>query len=145
MSENNVPAKIEYDLEFIAKNVRNLPEEVVCAALEYGKTKASQIREINTLLEGVIIEKMKADNATKMVFKNTAGQEMIATLKTGSVKCDAKDPDITYQEQGFDPLEIGEYVFKPSWSRAKEARKLGGNKQIAIDNLFKPGKDTITF
>ena len=139
---DNVPAKIEYDLEFIAKNVRNLPEEVVCAALEYGKTKASQLREINTLLEGVMIEKMKAD---KMIFKNTSGQEMIATLKTGSVKCDAKDPDITYQEQGFDPLEIGEYVFKPSWMKAKEARKLGGQKQIVIDNLFKPGKDTITF
>jgi len=142
---NNAPAKIEYDLEFIAKNVRNLPEEVVCAALEYGKTKASQLREINTLLEGVIVEKMKADNATKMIFKNTSGQEMIATLKTGSVKCDSKDPDIIYQEQGFDPLEIGEYIFKPSWSKAKEARKLGRNKQIVIDNLFKPGKDTITF
>ena len=142
---NNAPAKIEYDLEFIAKNVRNLPEEVVCAALEYGKTKASQLREINTLLEGVIVEKMKADNATKMIFKNTSGQEMIATLKTGSVKCDSKDPDIIYQEQGFDPLEIGEYIFKPSWSKAKEARKLGGNKQIVIDNLFKPGKDTIIF
>jgi hypothetical protein len=29
--------------------------------------------------------------------------------------------------------------------KAKEARKLGGQKQIVIDNLFKPGKDTITF
>ena len=144
---DNAPAlkDIEFNLVFIAQNAHNLPEEIIAAALEYGKTKASQLRDLNQLMEIRLSEKMKAENATKLVFKNTAGQEMIATLKTGSVKCDSKDPDIIYQEQGFDPLEIGEYVFKPSWSKAKEHRKLGGQKQIVIDNLFKPGKDTITF
>jgi len=34
-------------------------------------------------------------------------------------------------------------VYKPSWSKAKEARKLGGKKQKVIDEIFAEGKKTI--
>lgn len=138
-------ANKDLDIMDIVEHADTLPEEVVAAALQYGRDMAASLREINMRLEGNLITRMKAENATKQIFKNAHGEEMVATLRKGSVKCDTKDADIQYKKFGFDPLEIGEYVFKPSWTKAKEAKKFGGEKSLVIDELFKESKDQIVF
>jgi hypothetical protein len=55
-----------------------------------------------------------------------------------------KGGESKYAAAGFSPDEIGGYVFKPSWSKAKEARKLGGDKQLVIDEIFTEGKPSLT-
>ena len=130
-------------LRAICDNPSAYPEEMISAAIVVVKDMASQIREARTHLEGVLIEKMKTENATKLKFIGVDGRDYTATMKAGSMECDDKSADVTYQNEGFDPLEIGSYVFKPSWSKAKEVRKLGGNKQLLIDEFFKPGKPSV--
>lgn len=120
------------------------PEEVIGAAVDVIVEMSRQIREAEVRLKGHIIEKMKHDNATKLMFVSNDGGNKMITLKSGSMQCENKDADMVYKKHGFDPMEIGEYVFKPSWSKAKEARKFGGDKQLVIDELFKNGKQSIT-
>jgi len=120
------------------------PEEVLGAAIDVITDMSRQIREAKLRLEMHIIGKMKADNSTKLIFIGNDGNKKLITLKSGPVQCESKDGDMIYKRHGFDPLEIGEYIFKPSWSKAKEARKFGGDKQVVIDDLFKNGKESIT-
>ena len=131
------------DLLAIATNPGNYPEEVLCVAIDVIRDMSAQIYEAKKRIEGHIIKKMQLDNATKQSFRGTDGKEKMATLKFGSMKCKNKEANIIYRDSGFDPKEIGEYVFKPSWSKAKEARKFGGEKQLIIDELFKQGNTTI--
>lgn len=121
----------------------NTPDEVCAAAVTVLDDMARQIREAKTLIAGRLTEHMTSENATKLKFRGPNGDDLVVTLKTGATKCEAKDADERYRQYGFDPLEIGSYKFEPSWSKAKEARKLGGDKQLIIDELFKAGKPSI--
>jgi hypothetical protein len=56
---------------------------------------------------------------------------------------DVKNLDEIYSAAGFDPMEIGNLVYKPTWSKAKEAAKFGGPKKEIIDRYFKPGKPSL--
>lgn len=119
------------------------PDEVVIAAVDVLSEMSRQIYEAKTVLQGRILAKMKMDNATKMSFVGRDGSQKIATLKSGTMECKRDDADEFYKQQGFDPSEIGTYKYVPSWSKAKEARKVGGIKQLAIDELFKPGNTSL--
>ena len=132
------------DLAEVVKNPALFPEETVAAALDFIKRVAGQWYENKMRLENYLINEMEKENASKIIFVTTDGNEAVATLKAGTTKCDVRAADDIYKEQGFDPLEIGEYVFKPSWTKAKEARKFGGEKQLVIDELFKPGRASLT-
>jgi hypothetical protein len=129
-------------LDDVVKDI-DAPDEIILAAVDVLSEMSRKIYEAKTLLQGRIIERMQRDNATKMPFVAQDGITKICTLKPGSMESKMPDADIYYKEQGFDPLEIGAYVYKPSWTKAKEMRKMGGVKQLAIDEIFKAGSPTL--
>ena len=121
----------------------NTPDEVCAAAVTVLDDMARQIREAKALIAGRLTAHMESENATKLKFRGPNGDDLVVTLKPGPTKCEAKNADEIYKQHGFDPLEIGTFEFHPLWSKAKEARKLGGEKQLVIDELFKSGKPSI--
>ena len=131
------------ELRDICVNPADYPEELLGAALTVVKDMQVQLREARVHVEGVLSERMQKENATKLPFRGADGKDYMATLKSGAVECKDKAAADTYAAAGFKPEEIGEYVFKPSWAKAKEARKLGGEKQLLIDELFKPGAPSL--
>jgi hypothetical protein len=131
-------------LQDVAMKPEAYPAEIKGAYLDVIKAMKSQLREVEQIIEAHLLTEMVHDNATKMVFKSIDGRDMVATRKKGAVKCESKDADEQYKASGFNPLEIGDYKFSPSWTKAKEARKLGGDKQLIIDEMFKESKESIT-
>jgi|GEM_PF-1537982 len=131
------------DIDDVICNPSAYEPEIVLAVIDSANDIARQVREVKMRLEGDILIRMKKEGATKWTFKDINGEERRATLKKGPMKCELKEADENYRMFGFDPLEIGEYVFKPSWSKAKEARKVGGEKQQIIDTMFVEGKESI--
>jgi len=121
-------------------NNKEISDEIIIAAIDRLNDYSKQLRDAKTLLQGRIIERMKYDNATKLPFISSDGLEKIATLSSGKIECNNKNADKLYAEKGFNTLEIGDYIFRPSWSKAKEARKVGGENQKIIDDLFKSGE-----
>lgn len=130
-------------LRDVAMSPEKYPDEILAAYIDVSKSMTAQIREAQQIMEANLLKRMDDENATKLVFKNLDGAEMMATRKKGSVKCEAKNADEIMKANGFDPLAIGEYKFSPSWTKAKEARKLGGEMQVVIDDLFKEGRESI--
>lgn len=130
------------DLREVINNPANFPDEVQAAAIDLITDWSRQIREAKVRLEGHLTATMKADNATKMVFISVSGEEKTATLGKGKMEA-CKAADKMYKKYGFPPEEIGEWEFKPSWSKAKEARKFGGDKQLVIDEIFQEGKEKL--
>ena len=126
---------IKDELLDILTNPDCYPEEAVAMCLTTLKSIRSQIYEKIVRLENNLLNRMEEEGATKLYFVDMAGQQKTATLKHGQMKCE-KNVDVEYRANGFDPSEIGEYVFKPIWSKAKEARKVGGLKKKIIDSFF---------
>ena len=137
--------KDDYQIDGMLANPGNYPEEVVGAAIEFMQSASREINEKKRILEQNLVSRMEKDEATKMVILDYQGNERVVTLMSGKVDCKAKNADEVYREKGFDPLEIGEFVYKPSWSKAKQARKIGGEKKKVIDNLFKAGNKYLKF
>ncbi|MFA5423950.1 MAG: hypothetical protein WC374_08850 [Phycisphaerae bacterium] len=131
-------------LQDVAMNPDNYPEEIVAAYMDAVNMVNQQLREAKIQLEANILKRMTNDNATKMIFKSIDGCELVATRKKGAVKCEARDADEVMKQHGFQPGMIGDYKFVPSWSKAKEASKLGGDIQVLIDDMFKEQKESIT-
>ena len=131
-------------LQDVAMNPGNYPVEILAAYIDATGEVTRQIREAKIMLEANLLKRMESDNATKLMFKSVDGRDLIATRKKGAVKCEVKDADEVVKSHGFDPIQIGDYKFSPSWSKAKEARKLGGDIQLIIDEMFKEQRESIT-
>lgn len=149
MENNNALLTIDFGVQGqtladVMMNPDNYPDEILAAYVDVTIAMSAQIREARTIIEANLLKRMNDDNATKMMFKGIDGRDLVATRKKGAVKCEAKDADEQVKAHGFDPLMIGDYKFSPSWSKAKEARKLGGDMQIIIDDMFKEGRESIT-
>ena len=127
----------------IEKHVDNYSDEVVLSACALIRKMRSQLFQTQISLEGRMIERMMADDSTKTQFLNIDGENKIATLKRGAMKCEDKEADMKYKDAGFDPLEIGRYIFEPRWAKAKEALKFGGEKKKILEKLFQEGKKSI--
>jgi len=132
-----------FSINEIIKNVDDYPDESVLAAFDFIKKIDSELREKKLYLSKVLIDRMTEDQSTKTQFADVNGEKKIATLKNGVMRCDHKNVDMEYKNAGFDPLEIGEYIFKPVWSKAKNAIKFGGEKKKILEQLFKEGSKSI--
>lgn len=132
------------DLKAIKENPSNYPEEVVAAALTLCKKYMADLYETKVRLEGNIINRMTEDGATKLIYKDVSGDDKTITLSAPKMECKEKQADIAYKAAGFDPIEIGSFEFKPSWTKAKQAEKFGGAKKEIINKLFQAGKRGIT-
>ncbi len=130
------------DLDNLAKNAKDLPEEVLGVSIEQLSQAISVLVEYKRTFEYNLIKKMEDDQATKMKFQNHSGAMKTATLVKGSMNA-VKDAFDLYKQSGFDPGEIGDMVFKPKWSKAKEAAKLGRAKSDIINKIFYEGKKFI--
>jgi len=87
---------------------------------------------------------MILENATKIIFKDTHGEDHTLTLKSAPKKV---NPNIKNVEQfvidnGF-PNLIETKIVPISWSECKELRKQGGQIQTVIDQLYVEGVQTV--
>lgn len=135
----------DISIEDIVKHPDNYPDELIGVSIDALKRIKKDIYEAMLILENHLVNKMTEDEATKMMFKDIDGNPQIITIKAGKTECKEKNADLIYKKAGFDPLEIGTFKFKPSWSKAKEARKFGGYKKEIIDQLFVEGKRGLNF
>jgi hypothetical protein len=81
-------------------------------------------------LKDSIISRMKADNATILPYG-----DKLFRLALGKI-VPTKGLEEDWIKAGFELLEVGDFVFKPFWSKAKEVKKLGGKKAELIDQYF---------
>ncbi|MGD8305181.1 MAG: hypothetical protein PVF17_00880 [Ignavibacteria bacterium] len=123
----------------VAENPDKYPEEIKNAVYDVLSKMSNQISAHKRNLKENIIITMKRDGATKSFFKDIKGEKRTVTLKKGTTKCVVKNADEVYENAGFDSSEIGEKIYRPLWSKAKEARKVGGKKQEVIDKIFIEG------
>lgn len=132
-------------LSEIIDNIDNYPIEVKAVVLDVLRDMNSQIYEKKRFVESKIIQDMQADNATKELFVGSDGIKKIMTLKSGSMKAEMKSDEVVnlWVKSGFNINELGNFEFKPSWSKAREQRKFGGEKQNLIDKIFKSGISSI--
>jgi hypothetical protein len=126
----------------IIKSPELYPEELHGAAIISLKMYISELNEAKKIIEGHLKKVMEDDEATKMSFV-LRGEEHIATLSNGSIECTGKNIDEIYKAAGFEPLEIGDFIFKSSYKKAKEASKLGGEKKKIIEKYFVRGEKTL--
>jgi len=131
------------DLITIKKNIKDIidrphdySDEELAVAIEILKNANSYLRDSNTRLIQNLMFRMELDSATKMIYKFD-DKICEVTLKENSTECKEKNLDTKYQAEGFDPLEIGDWIFKPSFRKAKIAAKFGGKKKEFIEKYFK--------
>ena len=125
----------------------NYPEEVVAAAFDALKDIKSQLREYETNISGNMIRRMREDNATKIPFINVKGEQKYLTLKKGAMKVNPtiKDIEAFIIKTGLAPKMLGEHKFVPhSWGKCKELRKMGGDLQVVIDEIYIEGAPSLT-
>ena len=129
----------------IIEHIDDYPIEVKAVALDVLREMSSQIKDKQNYVETKIIIEMQKDNATKEVFKGNDGVNKTLTLKSGFMRPELKPDEVVsmWTKAGFDVNDIGTFEFKPSWSKAKNQRKFGGDKQLVIDEIFKQGPPSL--
>ena len=127
----------EMTLLDIARDPAKYPAEVKAAALSTLKQMKAQIRDIEIMISSNVISEMVFDSATKILFKDTQGEDHVLTLKSGTkvLNKNIKDAEQYVIEQGF-PNLVETKVTPISWSACKELRKQGGEIQRVIDYLY---------
>jgi len=128
----------------IARAPQNYQPEVKAAALSTLKQMRQQIRDIEIMISSNVIQEMATDHASKILFKDTKGEDHVLTLKSApkTLNKNIKDYEIFAIESGF-PNLLQTKVLPISWSEAKELRKCGGSIQEAIDRLYVEGSPGI--
>ena len=130
----------DVDIQDIVEHPGEYPIELVGATMDVINDMSRQLREAKLRIEGHIVEDMQSENATKIDIIGHDGLAKTITLKKGSIQA-SRDVEEKYLDAGFPLTDIGEYVFKPSWTKAKESRKYGGKKQMVIDEIFRHGRN----
>ena len=147
MNELQIPIEGTLTLAELGNNPNTYPEEVVAAGFDVIKDIEAQLRIYKQNMTANMIHRMNNDNATKLKFINTRGEERTLTLKKGSMKLntDIKDYDKYIEKAGFVPEMLGRMIFQPfPWKEMKEIRKQGGELQVLVDEIYKEGQPSLT-
>lgn len=147
MNELQIPIEGTLTLAELGNNPNTYPEEVVAAGFDVIKELEAQLRIYKQNMTANMIHRMNKDNATKLKFINTKGEERTLTLKKGSMKLntDIKDYDKYIEKAGFVPEMLGKMIFQPfPWKEMKEIRKQGGELQVLVDEIYKEGQPSLT-
>jgi len=123
------------------------PDEVVAAAFDALKEIKSQIRDYEVNISGNMIRRMREDNATKIPFVGVDGERKFLTLKKGAMKVNPAIRNIEeyINQAGLTPEMIGDYKYTLfSWGKLKESRKMGGDLQLIIDEIYIEGTPSLT-
>lgn len=128
----------------IARNPAAYQPEVKAAALSTLKQMKAQIRDIEIMISSNVIQEMITDHATKILFKDTKGEDHVLTLKTPPKKLNpnVKDVEQFAIENGF-PNLIENKIVPISWGECKELRKQGGQIQEVIDKIYIEGTPSV--
>jgi hypothetical protein len=124
------------EIKKIIENPSNFSDEEVWSTMDMIEEIKFQLRLNSERLKHDLIRRLENENATVFHYKNVKGKNRKGTLSQGTMKAE-KNIDLIYQQSGFDPLEIGDYEFRPSWAKAKKAMKVGGEKRKIIESKFK--------
>ena len=146
MNELQIQIEGTLTLAEIGTNPNTYPEEVVAAGFDVIKNIETQLKIYKQNMTANMIHRMSQDNATKIKFINTHGEEKTLTLKKGSTKLnpDIKEPQVYITRAGFEPSMLGELVYQVHpWKVLKEVRKQGGDIQLLIDELYKEGQPSL--
>lgn len=146
MNELQIPIEGNLTLHELGNNPNTYPEEVVAAGLDVIKNMEEQLKNYKQNMTANIIRRMDNDNATKLKFINTKGEEKTLTLKKGSMKLnkDIKDYDKYIEKAGYVPDMLGKMIFQPlPWKKMKEIRKQGGELQVLVDEIYKEGQPSL--
>jgi len=140
----DIIVKDNLTLADVANNPGAFPAEVKAVSLEVVKKIKQQLREMEIAISGNVIEEMKTDNASKILFLSVDGSEKTLTLKSAPKKL---NPAIKNYEDylitnGF-PNLLETKIVPISWSNAKEIRKQGSKVQEVIDYLYVEGQQSI--
>jgi len=140
----DIIVKDNLTLADVANNPGAFPAEVKAVSLEVVKKIKQQLREMEIAISGNVIEEMKTDNASKILFLSVDGSEKTLTLKSAPKKL---NPAIKNYEDylitnGF-PNLLETKIVPISWSSAKEIRKQGSKIQEVIDHLYVEGQQSI--
>lgn len=141
---NEIIVKGTLTLQEIASYPADFPAEVKAAGLETIKMLKQQLRDMEISISSNVISEMIQDNATKIVFINSRGEDKTLTLKSAPKKLNPniKDFDEYLLTKGF--RNLGEMKFVPlSWSACKELRKQGGPIQEVIDYIYVDGQQSV--
>ena len=126
----------------IAENPKNYPLPQVLTAYQtiasIGKECAFHKKQLNDY----IMQDMRDKDAKKAVFCDAQGNEHTCAIKPGKIFA-IKDIEAKWKDAGFEPLEIGSYEFKASWTHAKALKSFGGEKSKLIDQLFEQTTATL--
>ena len=137
----------DIDINDIVKCPDNYPTELKSVVLENLKIYSRQLYGHIQNLSGNLMKEMKTDEATKIQYINQKNETMFVTLKNGSYECKFKPDEIEriIKDAGFDPIELGEYVYQlHSWSALKSKVKLGGAIKDLIEKLYLRGKKSLS-
>lgn len=122
-------------IEEVFETIDNCPLELKASIYELLVDMTRKLYDRKKFIEMKIISEMQKENATKEIFISRDGSKKTIILKTETPK-----PDKTllskWTDSGFNISDLGEFEFRPSWSKAKEQRKFGGDKQKIIDEIF---------
>lgn len=126
----------------ILQNPNNYPAEQLVVAYDALIEIEKQQREYKRNVTDKLKQLMRESGAEKLMFSTLRGEPKLCSLKAGRVT-PVKDLEDRWKAAGYDPLELGKYEFKPSWSTASKIKKFGGDKAKLIDELFTREDDTI--
>lgn len=130
----------------IVENIDNYPVEVKVVVYDVLEEMTRRIKEKREYVKEKLILEMRKENQTKELFISSDGKKKILSMREGTPVPvnDAKKTVEVWCKHGYLSEDIGEFTFKPSWSKAKEQRKFGGEKQLLIDELFRSISPVIT-
>lgn len=139
----NLPEKInnifESDIKSIIMNPHEFEIEICGTAYDVLSEMIAQLKSMQIAMKSRIINEMETEEATKLHYLNTDGEQKTITLKNPTPKCDLKIEEIKkiIEENNFDISQFGSMEYKLcSWSDAKKMRKTGGTMKKIIDKLF---------
>jgi hypothetical protein len=123
----------------VIEDIDDMPDEERIVTLETMRQMRSRLWETLAFVEGKIIVSMLNDDTKKLSYRDEEGRSKEAVLKQKTPKCVKKDEEakLVYERYGFDRHDIGDDVFKVSWTKAKKAMDYSGEKKLVIEDLFK--------
>lgn len=137
--------KIDKTMWDVIENPGDYEIEICATAYTLIKDINRKLYEVQKNVEARILTEMHMDDASKLNYVDVAGDVKVMTVKQGAMKLAITNPEEMIKDAGFDPNQLGSYVFKLlPWSKLKETRKLGGAIKDLIDKLYIRGKQSLT-
>ena len=137
--------KIDKTIWEVIENPEKFEVEVCGTSLDIIKDISKKLYDLQKNIEHRIMTEMEEQEASKLNFLDTSGNQKVLTLKPGPMKQGVDNAEDVIRESGFDPNQLGDYHYKlMPWSKMKEMQKLGGDIKNLVEKLYVRGKRSLT-